>query len=295
MYDVFISHAFEDQESFVRPLAVSLKRLGVNVWYAEFSLRPGDSLSQSIDKGLALSKFGLVVISQFFMQKPWPKRELSGLVAREIEEGRVIVPIWHGVTKQDVLSFSPPLADKVALRTEGSSAQDIAIQILREIRPDLYKDHPRAELERLASGEAIGELQHEIDSIAEELENTKEELAEYKCEYCSSPLISRIQAPADPEEKYWDLREVYECGHMTYGGSLERPCPSDPRFPKFSDYELHFYDLPEEPNWKWECLAVGSTDMAQTVDLGSGYGQTREEAEKEVRNSYERRAKKWKG
>ena len=50
-YDVFISHASEDKDTFVRPLAVALNALGVTVWYDEFSLRPGDSISRSIDKG----------------------------------------------------------------------------------------------------------------------------------------------------------------------------------------------------------------------------------------------------
>ena len=52
-WDAFISHAWEDKESFVRPLAHRLTALGALVWYDEFSLKLGDSLSSSIDKGLA--------------------------------------------------------------------------------------------------------------------------------------------------------------------------------------------------------------------------------------------------
>ena len=66
-YDVFISHASEDKDSLVRPLAIALRGLGASVWYDEFSLRIGDSLSGSIDKGLSNSRFGPVVISQNFM------------------------------------------------------------------------------------------------------------------------------------------------------------------------------------------------------------------------------------
>ena len=113
-WDLFISHASEDKDLFVRPLAVALQSLGISVWYDEFSLRLGDSLSRSIDQGLALSRFGLAVITQHFLQKPWPEYELRGLVAREIEEDRVILPIWHGVTRRHVLQFSPPLADNGA-------------------------------------------------------------------------------------------------------------------------------------------------------------------------------------
>ena len=76
-WDVFISHASEDKDSFVRPLAMELSRLGLRVWFDEFSLDIGDSISASIDKGLAESKFGLVVISPSFISKPWPRRELA--------------------------------------------------------------------------------------------------------------------------------------------------------------------------------------------------------------------------
>jgi hypothetical protein len=116
-YDLFISHASEDMESFVRPLAKALTERGVLVWYDEFELRPGSKLSRSIDRGLADSRHGLVVLSLHFFGKGWPERELGGLVARDVENPGVIIPIWHGVTKADVVRYSPPLADIVAIPT----------------------------------------------------------------------------------------------------------------------------------------------------------------------------------
>jgi hypothetical protein len=83
-WDVFISHATEDKELFVRPLAITLQHLGVSVWYDEFTLRLGDSLRKSIDRGLSSSRFGLIVISQHFIKKKWPEYELNGLISREI-------------------------------------------------------------------------------------------------------------------------------------------------------------------------------------------------------------------
>ncbi len=290
-WDVFISHASEDKDLFVRPLAVALQSLGVSVWYDEFSLRLGDSLSRSIDKGLASSRFGLVVISPQFLKKPWTEYELRGLISREVEEDRVILPIWHGVTRRQVVEFSPPLADKVAVKTEGLRAQDVAIQIFREVRPDLYSQHPRAELERIASGEALRDLQQEIDRTRKALEETREEVTEYRCPYCGAPLSARIHAPADPEQKHWDVREEFECGYLTFGGSMERPCPSDPKFPDFADYELHFFNSPSEPHG-WVCSAVGKTDMARRLFLQPGHGRTREGAEQRLRESYDRYAKR---
>jgi hypothetical protein len=61
--DLFISHASEDKDDFVRPLANLLRQYGLEVWYDEFELTVGKSVSRSIDKGISNSKFGLLVLS----------------------------------------------------------------------------------------------------------------------------------------------------------------------------------------------------------------------------------------
>jgi len=285
-WDVFISHTSEDKDSFVRSLATALRSLGISVWYDEFSLHPGDSLSRSIDKGLADSTFGLVVISPHFIDKPWPEYELRGLVAREISEGRVILPIWHGVTKEEVLSFSPPLADKVALDTTGLTAQDIAIGLLREIRPDLYAKHTRTQLEGLASGAAIQELQAQLEAA-------HEQLAEYRCPHCSSPIAFLTDAPADERQKHWDVRETFECGLQRFGGVVERPCPSDPEFPSLEDYDLKFQRTAEGRGLQWACFPRGTTDMSRRLHLSPGLGETKEQALESLQGHYGRISAKW--
>jgi len=128
-FDLFISHASEDKDEFVRPLADVLQALGVDVWYDEFQLKVGDSLRRSIDKGLANSRFGVVVLSSAFFAKNWPQYELDGLVAREMNVAKVILPIWHRVTKDEVMKFSPTLADRVALNSSIKSIQEIAVEL----------------------------------------------------------------------------------------------------------------------------------------------------------------------
>ena len=128
-YDVFISYAKEDNEEFVRPLAEELKNLGYRVWYDEFELSVGDSLRKKIDQGLSNSRYGVVVLSTSFFAKNWPQYELDGLVAREMQGSKVILPIWHKVSKDEVLSYSPALADKVALNSSILSIKEIAIKL----------------------------------------------------------------------------------------------------------------------------------------------------------------------
>jgi len=128
-FDFFISHASEDKDDIVRGLANALKETGFAVWYDEFELTIGDSLRKKIDAGLARSKFGIVIISPHFVKKNWPEYELNGMVAREMNGRKVILPIWHKITKDEVLEFSPPLADKIALNTSIHSIADIVNQL----------------------------------------------------------------------------------------------------------------------------------------------------------------------
>jgi hypothetical protein len=135
-YDVFISHAGEDKDDIVRPLALALRDLGIAVWYDEFELKIGDSLRRKIDKGLIASRFGLVVLSPSFFAKGWPNYELDGLVTREVLGGRpLILPIWHRVTRDDVMKYSPSLADKLARPTSDVSIADLAGEIASVVRP----------------------------------------------------------------------------------------------------------------------------------------------------------------
>lgn len=124
-YDFFISHASEDKEEFVRVFADGLRNEGFSVWYDEFELKIGDSLRKKIDQGLSKSKYGIVVVSPDFMKKNWTEYEFNGMIAREMNGQKVILPIWHKVTKDEVLAFSPSLADKMALNTSINSKEEI--------------------------------------------------------------------------------------------------------------------------------------------------------------------------
>ena len=133
-YDVFISHASEDKEGVVRPLAHVLRRGGLKVWYDEFELRIGDSLRRKIDMGLARSRFGVVVLSRSFFGKGWTNYELDGLVTRSVTGEQVLLPIWHEITKKELIDYSPSLADKVARSTGTHTIEEIAAEIIEVIR-----------------------------------------------------------------------------------------------------------------------------------------------------------------
>jgi hypothetical protein len=133
-FDVFISHASEDKEAVVRPLAEALRAGGLEVWYDEFELRIGDSLRRKIDSGLARSCFGVVVLSQDFFREGWTNYELDGLVTRAVSGEQVLLPIWHNITKQQLIDYSPSLADKLARSTATHTVEEIAAEIIDVIK-----------------------------------------------------------------------------------------------------------------------------------------------------------------
>ena len=128
-FDVFVAHATEDKEAVARPLAHALQKRGLVVWFDEFELRIGDSLRRKIDSGIARSRFGIVVLSHPFFAKDWSQYELDGLVTMAVSGNQVTLPLWHEISKDQVIKRSPSLADKVALRTSDYSIEEIAEEI----------------------------------------------------------------------------------------------------------------------------------------------------------------------
>lgn len=130
-FDVFISHASEDKE-FVDPLVVALKAAGISVWYDKDRMTWGDNLRTSIDRGLLNSRFGVVVLSKSFLRKKrWTEHELNGLFAKERLGEKVILPIWHKVTQDDLAEYSAPFVDRIAMDSQKDSIPEIAVNLKR--------------------------------------------------------------------------------------------------------------------------------------------------------------------
>lgn len=130
-YDFFISHASEDKEAFVRPLAQELINIGFKVWYDEFTLKFGDSLFEEISNGISKSDFGLVIISPNFLKKEWTKKELNGLFSKEIfSKENIILPIWLNISQDEIYNLSPILSDKVTVKVENNKIDNVIEKIL---------------------------------------------------------------------------------------------------------------------------------------------------------------------
>ena len=159
-WDVFISHASEDKDDFVRNLANNLKSYGLKVWYDEFSLNIGDSLFQSINNGIKNSNYGIIIISRIYLKKYWTQNELNGFFAAESSTNNLIIPIWHSITKDEVFNYSPILADKMAIMSSEPIVK-IVLKIIEKVKPQLSK-HIHA---RLVFNKMVSEGKKKIISI----------------------------------------------------------------------------------------------------------------------------------
>lgn len=136
-FDVFISYANADKRGFVEVLADRLKRAGIRVWYDDFEVGWGDSISSAIARGLAESRFGIVVLSRNFLAGRMAHRELRGLWQREVYDGKTILPILHDISEEEVRAFDPSLADMRALDTSKHDLEQIIAIALKFLRGDL--------------------------------------------------------------------------------------------------------------------------------------------------------------
>jgi len=132
-HDIFISYASEDKETIVEPLLKApVIRGALSVWYDEIMIKPAQSIRESIDAGLRQSSCIVLILSHTYLRKRWPKRELSAAM----HTGKVIFPIWHGITASHVKRLAPTLCDIKALDSS------IGPQIITEAITDLLSsDH----------------------------------------------------------------------------------------------------------------------------------------------------------
>lgn len=141
-YDVFVSHAYEDKESFVDEFVEALRSQGLKVWYDTDKLKWGDSMREKIDRGLAKSRYGVVILSPNYIaeHKYWTKAELNGLFQVETVNGKTILPIWHNLTKKQVVEYSPIIADRKAMTTASMTPEEIAAELKELFIPEDTED-----------------------------------------------------------------------------------------------------------------------------------------------------------
>lgn len=216
-WDVFVSHATEDKETVAKPLVHALKGAGLSVWYDQFELRLGDRLGRSINNGLSQSKFGIVILSPAFFKKHWPLLELDALAQKEEGGQKVILPVWHNVTIEEVRANSLLLADRIAVKWDDG-LQSVVTAILDVVRPN----HRAERLIENKSIAALFRISDETTFLWLELVNHVDDRASFSALIKSSTLQN-----IEPNLKFlnavqglsYEVRKLYfdiQSGELVY-------------------------------------------------------------------------------
>jgi hypothetical protein len=132
---VFISYASEDR-AIAANVAQQLQRKGVKVWMGEKNVDPGDILVEKIAEGLQSAQYGILLISEHFLNKNWTKTELEFLLHKSIETRTVkLIPVCLRVTHTDIVKRFPLLRGIVSLQftTEVETLRKIASVIFGSV------------------------------------------------------------------------------------------------------------------------------------------------------------------
>ena len=133
--DVFLCHAWDDRQGAAKELHDFLVAAGVKVWFSEKDLALGVPMMRAIDKGLANSRIGLVLVTPALLAR-LPKegiadKELSALLARD-----QLIPIVHNTTYEKLRDVSPLLGSRSGLDTAEDSMKVVADKIAELVAID---------------------------------------------------------------------------------------------------------------------------------------------------------------
>lgn len=126
--DVFLCHASQDKAEVLRPLVDALTRAGISYWYDEAEILWGDSITQRVNEGLRISRYVVVILSEAFLSRNWPQRELNAGLNLEASSGDVrVLPLLVGneaIIKQ-IFEKYPILNDKFYLNWDDGTSKII--------------------------------------------------------------------------------------------------------------------------------------------------------------------------
>lgn len=132
--DIFLCHAWDDRNESAKELYDLLVSMNVTVWFSEKDVVLGSGLLREIDKGLANSRIGIVLVTPAFLERVRSagiaEKELSALLARDL-----LVPIVHNTTYEDLRNVSPLLGSRSGLSTAEDSMMNIAKKLTELATP----------------------------------------------------------------------------------------------------------------------------------------------------------------
>lgn len=143
--DVFLCHASEDKDAYVRPFATALASAGITYWIDEAEIHWGDRITKKINEGLVNSRYVVVFLTESFLNRNWPQNELSSALSVEMATGTVVVLPIMIASESIVFAQYPLLSDKYYMPWQGgleSVINTLRIGLGIEYKPRWSFSHP---------------------------------------------------------------------------------------------------------------------------------------------------------
>ena len=166
------------------------------------SLHIGDNLSASIDYGLANSDYGIVILSKNFFKKNWPQEELGALITKQVNlKKRIILPVWHKITKEEIQEYSSILTNRVAAKYSDGNIENIATKLYKEIQgiSTVYNFSSDTKLK-----DEVSSLFNSVEKRESLLEDVKEEL----CLVTLTKVYLTAKGYRNTYISYWPFSEL---------------------------------------------------------------------------------------
>jgi hypothetical protein len=131
---VFLCHAWDDRRGVARELHDMLESRGVSVWFSEKDVALGSPLMREIDRGLAKSRIGIVLVTPALLSRLRSEgiadKELSALLARDL-----LIPVVHNTTYEELREVSPLLGSRSGLSTAENAMHEVAAKVAELVSP----------------------------------------------------------------------------------------------------------------------------------------------------------------
>jgi hypothetical protein len=127
--DLFLCHAWEDREGAAKELCDLLVSHGATVWFSEYDVGLGKSLLQEIDRGLANSRIGIVLVTPALLKSLKSARGIAGKELSALLATDRVIPVAHDTTFDALRDISPLLAARSGLTTGDLSMDDVAKKV----------------------------------------------------------------------------------------------------------------------------------------------------------------------
>jgi len=142
VYDIFLSHDFEDKSAIADELSLKLREAGFNVWYSGTDLKAGDDLEEAIlKKVIPFSTYTIALISSNYVKSEWTRKEYNAAANLETKQRKIVIPVLFNISFEEVAIAFPAQKLRFAIKVEN--IDKTVRQLVKACKTNSLQKNPR--------------------------------------------------------------------------------------------------------------------------------------------------------